>query len=422
MKRKGPEVFGVLAVLFACSPASVVGQQRVELPGDDRPARVAAEDVFSVGTLAGDDWETFARVNVVAFDGAGNLYILDGDNGRVVKVGPDGGLIAVMGRKGEGPGEFQYPMGMAVTRTGEMAVFDMGGNGFSLFGADGSFNKTVPLGGGFGNFPVGGISPHPGGGVLSSGGGVRVSTSSGGVYASSNTRPITHYSLEDGSSRTVLEGWDPVPPAGNRTTSVTSGGGGSSFSIRGGGIRAFDAGLHVGILPDGSLAVIDSVTYQVKVVGMDGGVRRILERPISPREVTRRDQEDEKARRRAEAETSGGPRIVMRTTEGTSAVRAGTATGMMESLLEGMEFAEEMPVVADLGVDWNGRIWVVRTGPRVGEAGPIDLLTSDGRYLGSVAPGDLRIPDAFGPDGLAAFIEVDELDVPRVVVRRLSVR
>ena len=29
------------------------------------------------------------------------------------------------------------------------------------------------------------------------------------------------------------------------------------------------------------------------------------------------------------------------------------------------------------------------------------------------------MPDAFGPDGMAAFIELDELDVPSVVVREL---
>jgi hypothetical protein len=30
-----------------------------------------------------------------------------------------------------------------------------------------------------------------------------------------------------------------------------------------------------------------------------------------------------------------------------------------------------------------------------------------------------EIPSAFGPDGLAAYVELDELDVPTVVVRRL---
>ena len=51
--------------------------------------------------------------------------------------------------------------------------------------------------------------------------------------------------------------------------------------------------------------------------------------------------------------------------------------------------------------------------------GPIDLLTADGGYLGTYPADATRMPSAFGPDGLVAFIERDELDVPTVVVRRL---
>ena len=94
----------------------------------------------------------------------------------------------------------------------------------------------------------------------------------------------------------------------------------------------------------------------------------------------------------------------------------------MTQLIDGMEFAEEIPVIEDLGVDRDGRIWVQRTGSRVGEPGPIDLITADGRYLGTLAAGETPIPDSFGPGGLAAFIELDEYDVPRVEVRRLSIR
>ena len=53
------------------------------------------------------------------------------------------------------------------------------------------------------------------------------------------------------------------------------------------------------------------------------------------------------------------------------------------------------------------------------DPGAIDLFTADGEYRGTIAEDGPRIPDAFGPDGLAAWIERDELDVPRVVVRRL---
>ena len=51
--------------------------------------------------------------------------------------------------------------------------------------------------------------------------------------------------------------------------------------------------------------------------------------------------------------------------------------------------------------------------------GPIDVVTPDGRYLGSYPSGATDLPSAFGPDGPVAFIEKDELDVPTVVVKRL---
>ena len=48
-----------------------------------------------------------------------------------------------------------------------------------------------------------------------------------------------------------------------------------------------------------------------------------------------------------------------------------------------------------------------------------DLITADGRYLGSLPADGVRIPDAFGPDGRAAIIELDEYDVATVRVVQL---
>lgn len=62
-----------------------------------------------------------------------------------------------------------------------------------------------------------------------------------------------------------------------------------------------------------------------------------------------------------------------------------------------------------------------RRGEEPESDGPVDLLTPDGRYLGSFPTDGVEIPDGFGPDGLAAFIETDELGVKTVVVGRLSV-
>ena len=100
---------------------------------------------------------------------------------------------------------------------------------------------------------------------------------------------------------------------------------------------------------------------------------------------------------------------------------AGGGAGARERI-ETMEFYDEVPVVRELSTSWSGRIWVQRRGEEPVSDGPIDVLAPDGRYLGSFRTGAARLPDAFGPGGLAAFIEQDELDIKTVVVGRLRWR
>ncbi len=87
--------------------------------------------------------------------------------------------------------------------------------------------------------------------------------------------------------------------------------------------------------------------------------------------------------------------------------------------VEGRTFADELPVLYDLEVDWEDRIWLERWGPTGDDDGPTDVVTPDGDYIGTLPPDGLRIPDAFGPGGLLAYIETDEMDVQTVRVIRL---
>ena len=82
-------------------------------------------------------------------------------------------------------------------------------------------------------------------------------------------------------------------------------------------------------------------------------------------------------------------------------------------------FHPELSVIRALSATWDGRIWVQRRGDEWNSDGPIDVLTSEGDYIGTFATGAVALPDAFGPDGLVAFVERDEFEVQTVVVRRL---
>ena len=63
------------------------------------------------------------------------------------------------------------------------------------------------------------------------------------------------------------------------------------------------------MLNDGSVVVSDSSAYALKVLGPDGGIRRVYQRPIRPRQVTAAMQRAEKERRLEELQAGGGPRI-----------------------------------------------------------------------------------------------------------------
>ena len=88
--------------------------------------------------------------------------------------------------------------------------------------------------------------------------------------------------------------------------------------------------------------------------------------------------------------------------------------------VENMQFYPEVPVVAAVRVTGEGTLWIERSvEPGASEPGPTDVIAPDGRYIGTFPAGRLAMPDAFGPDGLVAFIETDKFDVPVITVRRL---
>ena len=136
----------------------------------------------------------------------------------------------------------------------------------------------------------------------------------------------------------------------------------------------------------------------------------MLTRPFRPEPVTDRIRDREIERQVEENEER-----VARSDPRLAAARA----ELGRRRIQNMEFYHEVPVVLDLQTSWEGTIWVLRRGEEPASDGPIDVLTPDGRYIGTFAAGATGMPDAFGPDGLAAFIERDEFDVASVVVRRL---
>jgi hypothetical protein len=413
----------VVVGLLAGGP--LAAQQVRDLSGSDVMLAPTMEDVFRVGSMDGAEWETFGDIGGVGFDGQGDLYIFDRQSSRVVVTDATGKYIREAGKPGEGPGELRQPMGFAVLRDGSIVVSDMGHQAFVLYGPDGEYQRMVSFGGDGSMIVMGDITADPrGGGVFMGGGRTVISMSRGpggpDAVQPATTRPIKHLSLsgEVAAETVVAEGW--LPPRLENPQTLS--GGGVRLSLSVGGARTFEPGLYVGPLPDGGVAYADTSTYAVKVVGPDGSLQRVLRRPFAPRPITPAMQEAEKKRRMDEIEKGQGGRMrFMATGPGgrTFSPSPDAIKEMLRNSAEQMHFFPELPVLMNMATGWNGKIWAVRRGQQPTEPGPIDVLTPAGQYVGTFAVGATALPSAFGPDGMVAFIERDEFDVPTVVVKRL---
>lgn len=150
--------------------------------------------------------------------------------------------------------------------------------------------------------------------------------------------------------------------------------------------------------------------YRITLVDDRGTQTRVIERAIASRKVLQSDRDA--FMKAAENET---PLVVA----GPNGPSGDLMREMQKQRLRNMRFAESMPVIQKLAMDPAGRIWVQRSGSRTADDGPIDLVSLDGRYLGTLT--GQKIPSAFGPDGRVAYIEKDDLGVVKVAVRKISI-
>lgn len=410
---------GSILVLTAAVPAG--GQ---ELPARDRVLEPEIDDVYTVGSFDGELWETFGDVNQVAFDDAGNLYVLDPGNHRVVVVDPAGRFLREFGQEGEGPGEWRAPGSMAVLGDGRVVLADAGHRAYQIYGPDGIYERSVPFEQTGGVVIMGRLWPAPDDAslVTAQAGTVRISISSGTGADMPEGRPIRRIDLADGSTESIYSAWRP-PAEEGAAPQFRSEGGAVTFSAMGAGPRIFEPGLLVGVLPDGGVAVVDSSAYVVKIVGPDGRERRRVTRPsVRPVPVTTRIEERERQRRIDEIEAGEGPqmRVVLRGAGGEDMSPSAEQMRQMQvNRIREQGFYPEIPSIDGLGAAPTGTLWIRRDSDERPAPGPVDLVGADGSYLGTLAAGALSIPSAFGPDGLVAFIERDDFDVPSVRVSRL---
>lgn len=94
----------------------------------------------------GNEWDKncmFYRVMDVATDRQRNIYILDSGNHRIQKFNANGQYLQTIGRKGQGPGEFEKPGSFFLDDDEDIYVLD--GRKMKIFNCQGNFIKSIPL-------------------------------------------------------------------------------------------------------------------------------------------------------------------------------------------------------------------------------------------------------------------------------------
>ena len=422
----------VFAAVLAVACPVVAALLAAPAVAQDQPLAVDMTEVYRVGgASAREEWAFFGPAPSLqaSFDEAGNLLILDAMNKRVVVIGPDGQLARLVGREGQGPGEFQSVIAFAVWRDGRIAVPDLGHSAIQVFSPDGGLERFVRMSDE--GWPASSALFHSeiradplGDRIIARGvAGVLVAMANRANRRMGHEGDETPPGADDRALETlnlsgdeiaqdlILQGWRaPRPEAALSPTELED----WPKVVASMEDRYYEPAFVWDVLPDGTIAWSDSSAYAIKLASPDGSLTDVLRRPFAPQEVSRRirratiDYHLDRLEELSQRPPSTGVPFIAPDVEG------------RRRRIQERGFYREIPVVLGLKATWDGGLWIRRRGedPWLDE-GPIDIFNADREYLGTLPAGDPPMPAAFGPDGLVVHLERDEFDVPTLVVSRL---
>ena len=94
-------------VVFVQNPAEPIGATEIR----------EMRELWRLPSESADGELLFGAIADAQQDEAGNIYLLDSQLGTVHQISSVGAYVQALGRKGEGPGELQWPMGLVLGRT-----------------------------------------------------------------------------------------------------------------------------------------------------------------------------------------------------------------------------------------------------------------------------------------------------------------
>ena len=97
------------------------------LAGNITGAAIEFTENLRLGPDQGDEYIWSSTKATVSVDALGNMYVMDPKDYKISVYDPNGQLLKVIGKKGDGPGEFQKLMGFSATPNGALGIDLPGG-------------------------------------------------------------------------------------------------------------------------------------------------------------------------------------------------------------------------------------------------------------------------------------------------------
>jgi hypothetical protein len=121
----------------------VVSNPEKPIPKNGLKKRIVFKEELSIGEIEGDENYMFSEFIRFNTDDEGNFYVSDVNNYRIQKYDVKGKYSLTIGRKGQGPGEFESLSIPRFNKDNSLFVFDWRNRRISFFDYDGNLLKEI---------------------------------------------------------------------------------------------------------------------------------------------------------------------------------------------------------------------------------------------------------------------------------------
>lgn len=374
------------------SVVDTVGSAEVVTNRGHHGDTVSVRRSVTIGEIDGQPEYTFGSVSSVAADRAGRIYVSDAMADEIRVYDHDGRFLQRIGRRGDGPGEFRTPTGLAFDSAGLLYVRD---------------ETRVQQ---FTSESPGGVASE----YLDSRPGVAYAFSlmssrvdaDGRFYfpVRSGRIPEQRYSFlvtdAAGVSRDTLRLPESVRVPSETAISRTGASGGRM--VQGLSQAPFAARPSWDVTPEGNLLLADGASYEIAELNPRGDTVRLIRRDVDLTPVPDGEYEDSlRAIRRRIAEAP---------------VPLEKLEGVPDEIRRG-QLPRSLPAVLSLHIGTDGRIWVQRWPSGTGSV--FDVFSRDGIYQRTVSVPDRLLPrpaPVFTATSIYAVVSDPDTDVQQVAV------